>query len=503
MEVKRLDQSGSEVRLHRILYFVKYLRAMVLNLVLVLLALALYAAAGTEGLYYMADETISALRAQIAALESQGNPDAAGFVIATAVTGGLATLGLFLWIYLAITNVWRRSLKAQALILLVSALFVPVWAWPQLQFSIAHLDLLFSILVALSFVLMLLLVTDVSVGLWRVASAPEASSLVATLDPRLTRGAWSYINKLLDLPRTPWSGWRNILAYLLSVAGSLLLIVAIVYLLSVGNVGSKLALLTASCGAANALECRNQSVAWAREIPPGLALAVAGVLAAGAIQSGGKWLGGLGVPEALAASGGRFILYLRPFDTDDDTLPKPKLPPMSRLIAFRPFPVRVEEELFDVADGYLPLIAIGRPGQSGQDKGGLAYRAYLSDAEWQVYVSDKINRADSIVMLLKNTEGVRWEIDKVLRDSVEEKTLFLFDPVARDPAVWDDLAPKMLAPFVAGGFLPQGFTFEGRPLGFYFRDGAVVEIVNENWSATSYRTAFSHYLAERADETRT
>ncbi len=46
------------------------------------------------------------------------------------------------------------------------------------------------------------------------------------------------------------------------------------------------------------------------------------------------------------------------------------------------------------------------------------------------------------------------------------------------------------------GLIPQNFAFQSRPIGFYFQGAALIEIVNANWSATSYRTAFSHVLAE-------
>jgi hypothetical protein len=498
MRIDVVDQTGSEERLHRILYFIKYLRAMLLNSALVIVAIALFAGAGIEGVYFLADDAIAALKAQMATLEAAGNPLGRAFVPAIGAFTVVSIALLFLWIYVAITRVWRRSLKVQAAILAGSALFMPFWALPNVQFALTDLHPGFTALAAGAYALMFLLVMDIAVGLWGVSKSPDASSFVATLDPKLNRGLWSYLNKLLDLPRTPWRGWHNVAAYLIALGGMFLLIVSLMYITSFGAADNKLAYLIASCTADKIADCHALSASWALQIPVWLVVSLAGLQAGGLLQSAARWLGGLSVPEALAASGGRFVLYLRPFDTDDDILPKPKLPLMSRLIAFRPFPARVEEELFDVADGYLPLIAIGRPGEQGQDSGGLAHRAYLDDAEWQGYVADKIKRADSIVMLLKDTDGVRWEIGKVLGDSVEEKTLFLFDPVARDPAQWDRLAPKMIAPFVAGGYLPKGFAFNGRPLGFYFRDGGVVEIENANWSATSYRTAFSEFLAERA-----
>ena len=102
-----------------------------------------------------------------------------------------------------------------------------------------------------------------------------------------------------------------------------------------------------------------------------------GVKAAGLMQSAAKRLGGLSVSDVLKSPDERFVLYLRPFDTDDVILPKPRLPFLSRFLTLRPFPVRVEEELFDVADGDRPLIAVARPGPtpSGRGRAGVSNSA--------------------------------------------------------------------------------------------------------------------------------
>jgi hypothetical protein len=86
--------------------------------------------------------------------------------------------------------------------------------------------------------------------------------------------------------------------------------------------------------------------------------------------------------------------------------------------------VRIEEELFDVADGYRPLIAVGKPGGSKEIQGGLAYRTFLEHADWKDYVADKIRRAEKIVVVVKDSEGVRWELARILREGAARKTLF-------------------------------------------------------------------------------
>src|SRR5215468_7533491 len=60
----QLNQTESERRMYRILYFVKYLRVMILNLLLSSIAVVLYLLFGITGIYPGAVDTINALRSQ-------------------------------------------------------------------------------------------------------------------------------------------------------------------------------------------------------------------------------------------------------------------------------------------------------------------------------------------------------------------------------------------------------------------------------------------------------
>jgi hypothetical protein len=125
----------------------------------------------------------------------------------------------------------------------------------------------------------------------------------------------------------------------------------------------------------------------------------------------------------------------------------------------------------------------------------MAYRAYVDNAHWRGYVLDKIQRAESIVIVLRDTEGVRWELAQIISRNAAQKTLFLFDPSAKHPEAWQRLAALILSSFEAVRLVPRDFAFQGRPIGFYFDTGQLVEIENIHWTTTSYRTAFSHFLA--------
>jgi hypothetical protein len=342
-------------------------------------------------------------------------------------------------------------------------------------------------------------VADLSIGLWKVATSPDVYSFVAILDPRLTTGIWAYVNKLLDLPRTPLRTCRSGAAYLLSFGSYILLIASLMYFFTFGSIQSKLFELRAACNQKpeSMPLCAMQSSAL-RHIAPWLILAFIGVRLAIVVQSRSRKLGSLSVREALGDSKQRYILYLRSFTSDEIILPKPRLPLLSKVLSLRPFPVHLEEELFDVTDGYLPLIAVGRPGGNQELIGGLAYREYLKDENWQTYVREKIVAADSIVLLINSTGGVLWELESVISHSAFSKTLFLIDPRAKDNEVWRGLTKLIIPKFARANVLAPDFQFAGHPIGFYFSGDGLVEIENTNWSATSYRTAFSHYLSERA-----
>ena len=115
----------------------------------------------------------------------------------------------FVWLYISITRVWRKSLKAQSIFLAIVTLLFPVVAVPLFLFSYNHLDPLFTILFGIYVAFAMWCCADLSIGLWKVSTSPDVYSFVATLDPRLTKGIWAHFNKLLDLPRTPLRTWRT------------------------------------------------------------------------------------------------------------------------------------------------------------------------------------------------------------------------------------------------------------------------------------------------------
>lgn len=495
MNTQTIDQTASEVQLHRTLYVLKFLRAMVLHVFLALLAVLLFFFAGFSNVYPLANDLIRALRAQIIQNQLQGQGFGPVVYWVSAAVLFAAALSFLIWVYRSITNVRPFALKFQAVLLVIIAVWKILTTWPQLEFAFQNLSFGFAVLATVGSATIVVFPCSVAIALWGVARLPERSSLLATLDPRLAPNFWVYLNKLLDLPRTPLRTVRTAASYILALAGAFLLIAAVMYLLTVGATSNKLAALATICNADVMGECVAISAAWARQVPLWLLLALVGVKVAGLLQSTAKRLGGLSVSDVIKKSDQRFVLYLRPFDTDDVTLPKPRLPLLSRLFSFTPFPVRIEQELFDVADGYRPLIAVGRPGEKTM-RGGVAYRTYLDDSEWQEYVATKIRVAERIVMVLSDTDGVRWEFGQVIGEEAIMKTLFLFDPAVSKPEESEALE-KMVAPMLENaGVAQEGFKLDSQLIGFFFQRERLVKIINRNRSATSYRTAFSHFLAE-------
>lgn len=496
-----VDQSESERRLHRVLYVLKFIRAYILTVVLVLLAVALHLLFGISGLYPPADQLITGLKAQIAINDGQGMGATAS--VSLVVFSTVFVVAFYTLVYLSITGVWRRTLKVASAILAFSAAFFLVITVQQVGFSLERLSPLFTTLLILYFVASVVIVADVSYALWRTGRTPETSVFRATLDRRLTAGPAAFLNKLLDLPRSPLRSPRSVAAYALAFAGGVLLVTSLTYVISFGGVFSRKAEIEFACQTLSAEACEGLSQRAAYEILLWMAVALVGIKLAGLLQSTSRLIGATSVRDAVGWAGGRYVFYLRPFRTDAVVLPKPKLPVFTRLVTLRPFPARIEEELFDVTDGFLPLVAVGVPGEAARSTQGRALREFLSDEEWQAVVRVRMAEAESIVTIVSDTTWVAWEIRNLFQLGHASKTLFLFDPAARDPAVWDRLAAFLVEQVQASGAVPAGFSFVDRPLGFFLLDGGVVEIRNDNWSTTSYRSAFSYFLSLREERRRT
>ena len=495
MNILELDQSASEVQLHRAYYLLVYIRASLLNLVFLILGLVAGSALGIHGLYPAADSLLAsydAVRQQ--ALAGRDSVDAAFQPFEWGIQFAIS-IAMLWWTYTSITNVRPASLGSIAVLTWLGMVILPVlvlfqfgpffWQVPE-PFIIALGIAWLALLVAIS--------VDLARSFGKIADLPESDSLKAVLDRKLTPNPWTYCNRLLDLPRSPPYNWRSALSYLVSLCSAVLFVACLLYVTSFGNIDAEIVRVSASCKLI--VRCHSMLQQLALDICIWLAVALAGLRLAALLRSGARYFGALSIPEILRNRSRPFILYLRPFDTDEIVLPKPSMPFFTRFVTFRPFPARMEEELFDVADGYQPLIAIGKPGASGDTaRRDLAHRTFLTEEEWRPYVHDLIRRSKSIVMVLRATSGVIWELERILEGDTVHKTLFFFDPSARDPDKAREIDDLVLPLFRGKGILPPDFTFTDRPIAFAIGANGLVVFHNRYWTASSYRTAFSTFLS--------
>ncbi len=498
VNIVEIDHSESEVRLHRAYYLLVFIRVTLLNLVLVVLALVAGLAFGLHGVYPAADSFLAsynAVRQQVLAggdsLEADWfQPIEWGIQFAI-------TIAVSWWIYTSITDVRPRSLRTIASLTFAGVFFFPGLVLFTFVPFFRQVPEPFIIALGIGWLILLLTASvDLARNFRKIADLRETYSLNAALDRKLAPTFWTYCNKLLDLPRSPLSNWRSVLSYLVSLASAVLFVVCLLYVTSFGSIYAEMTRIGVSCKLI--VRCYAMSEQLAFDIAVWLVIALAGLRVAALLRSGARYFGALSIPEVLSDRNKPFVLYLRPFDTDGIVLPKPSMPFFTRFVTFRPFPASIEEELFDVADGYRPLVAIGKPGATADAaRRDLAHRVFLTGEEWRPYVRDLIQRSTSIAMVLRATSGVIWELERILESDAVRKTLFFFDPSARDPARAREIEDVVLPHFRAHGIVPPDFTFAVQPIAFAIRKTGLVVFTNRHWTASSYRTAFSTFLSER------
>ena len=133
MNTQTIEQTASEVQLHRVLYVLKFLRGLVLHFLLAALAALLLFFAGIDGVYPIATNFIHAARAL--SVQYQAPNGLVGYwTVVSVLCAGL--LFLLIWIYRSITNVRRIALRFQAVLLLIMCLSNVNTTWPELKFAV-------------------------------------------------------------------------------------------------------------------------------------------------------------------------------------------------------------------------------------------------------------------------------------------------------------------------------------------------------------------------------
>jgi hypothetical protein len=114
------------------------------------------------------------------------------------------------------------------------------------------------------------------------------------------------------------------------------------------------------------------------------------------------------------------VLYLRSFSAD----------PSSVFKILQSGFTDEEEQLADVLRPFGDLIAIGRPGERLPLPG--ATRMYVSDADWQRVVLERMRVAPLVVIRAGTGEGLLWELGQAVRTLNPENILILVLNITAD-----------------------------------------------------------------------
>jgi hypothetical protein len=106
-----------------------------------------------------------------------------------------------------------------------------------------------------------------------------------------------------------------------------------------------------------------------------------------------------------------------------------------------------------------PFIAISSPQETVPQVG--AARVKLSDAEWQVAVTDWMETASVIVMYAGTTPWVGWELQRIIEGGWTDKLIILFPPVLPFPGFWQGSWLKRQKADIAARFERLKATFAG------------------------------------------
>lgn len=124
-----------------------------------------------------------------------------------------------------------------------------------------------------------------------------------------------------------------------------------------------------------------------------------------------------------------YVLYLRSFQ-DDTAITLRARASNGRILPEKLLKIPFEEVVCDHLWGYGPVLAIGNPQTQGQPLPLGAAREFASDSSWQHEVAEMMRHASMIIAVAGQTDGLAWEIDKVLGLGFISKLVLLLPPVA-------------------------------------------------------------------------
>lgn len=116
------------------------------------------------------------------------------------------------------------------------------------------------------------------------------------------------------------------------------------------------------------------------------------------------------------------VLYLRSFNNDNLKNDSGKIKFLNVLTPLDP---PDEVDLCRFLFTYGPVIAIGKPGEEIPPLG--ASRMYAGE-NWKEKICVLMDQSQYIIILLNNTNGLKWEISEAIRRSLINKTIFIMPP---------------------------------------------------------------------------
>lgn len=123
------------------------------------------------------------------------------------------------------------------------------------------------------------------------------------------------------------------------------------------------------------------------------------------------------------------VLYLRSFQ-DDDAIKVWARNTDGRILPERLVKITFEELVTDHLWCYGPVLAIGDPREKGKLAALGAARDFAQDDEWQRKATQMMQQASMIVMVLGRSDGVIWEVNRIVELGLTRKLLLLFPPIA-------------------------------------------------------------------------
>jgi hypothetical protein len=151
----------------------------------------------------------------------------------------------------------------------------------------------------------------------------------------------------------------------------------------------------------------------------------------------------------------------------------------------------LEDLIIDEATIYGPVVAIGNPSDPFPPYG--AARGYYDDKDWQQAVERLMTDAHSIILQADESQGLQWEMERVIGSDLAKKALFLVPPQFALGANGEGLLARLRPP-------PSTNT-DQKLLGLFF-DGQrnLRRLESSDVTETSYLLAMRRFFSFRTGD---